>query len=109
MSSWTDILVKNFFVGITCGGGEEKELFWCELLPWIKTERKICSTYQWGRKFVVKAKGMGKTCKFKDFICSLSNIQNYSATIAVTKWNNIWKSMSPCHHFPLLLNPKRNT
>ena len=44
------------------------QLFSGELLPWEKTEDKICWTYDQSESFVVKIKKMWKNSKFKDFI-----------------------------------------
>ena len=38
------------------------------LLHCVKTESKICWTYEWDKKFVVIVKRMWKDSKFKNFI-----------------------------------------
>ena len=35
-------IIKTFFIGLIYGGGKGRGYFWRELLPGVKTERKIC-------------------------------------------------------------------
>ena len=39
-------------------GRGERRLLSLELLPWVKSEGKVCWTYERGKKFVVKVKRM---------------------------------------------------
>ena len=59
---------KTSFGGLNVEEGSKKGLFiFGGLLPWKKSEGKICWTYEQGKRFVVKIKKMWKDSKFKDF------------------------------------------
>ena len=48
--------LNNFFGVLICGGEKWKGLFLVDFFSWVKTESKICLTYDRGKKLVVKLK-----------------------------------------------------
>ena len=58
-------LFKTFFSGLIWGEGAGQGLFSWEFLLWVKTEYKICWTYELGKVFMTKVKRMWKYSKIQ--------------------------------------------